>query len=94
MKRNTSGITQHAFAPYAIRYRYIFQLGGNEHSVELYEDYSEADGLVGNSVSEYRSPRIADCLKSLTPEQKKRVKALAKCREDGIVLKSGEFRSR
>lgn len=81
-----------------IRYRYIFQLGTNEHLIEVYDGYTKDNGL-GNLVSVYRDTRYGDLLskvkKSLnnciSKEQLTLLKDMMKHRSDGIVLNDGEY---
>ena len=81
-----------------IRYTHIFQLGTNEHLIEVYDGYTK-DGGLGNLVSSYRNTRYGDLLREvkkslkncISKEQLTLLKDMMKHRSDGIVLNDGKY---
>ena len=75
--------------------RYIrnFAIGKSTHIVEVYERYTDENGLVGNPVYSRESGRINDCLSGL-PVNKTQIQLLrnlARNREDMIVHPDGKL---
>jgi NAD dependent epimerase/dehydratase family enzyme len=92
---------------YYIRYRFVFSIHGNYHSVELYKDsqYSEATGLIGKpqltvnntSASMMRvvmrkaAPKIPDQNITVNEAQITLLRELCSEKCDGIINPEGKY---
>jgi hypothetical protein len=77
-----------------IRYYRNFSVGTSTHIVQLYSDYTDAQGLA-SLVREVESTRIADIFKEIksdaTAEQLRILRACMKDKTDVIVLTNGSI---
>ena len=75
----------------AARYTRNFKIGRSTHLVEVYEGYTEDDGLVGTPLIVRESTRIRDCLKGLPLNKTMidRLRMLARVKEDMVVHPDG-----
>ena len=83
------------FKGYHILYYYNFSVGMNTHMVQIYDKYSDEQGLQGNSIKRIEYSRAKNVLREakyyLTDVQKEILKEAMKNRNDLIILSNGKI---